>query len=113
MNSLSFKRLNDPARLLLFCLALTALFGDWNYTQKTPGIDYYVAWTVADQNAVTLLGQSHSSRRGSLPEQRLVGFHEFHRGTSIATRITSPSPFEYPNRHSSLPVRRQMVFTSP
>jgi len=48
VNSHTYKRFNDPAKLLLFCLALLGLFEAWSYAQQNPGLDYYVTWTVVD-----------------------------------------------------------------
>lgn len=43
-----YKRFNDPTALVLVLLAALGLFTNWNYAQQMVGIDYYVAWTVAD-----------------------------------------------------------------
>jgi hypothetical protein len=43
-----YKSFNDPTTLVLVLLAILGLYGGWIYTQKSVGVDYYVAWTVAD-----------------------------------------------------------------
>jgi len=42
-----YRKYNDPVNLILFFLVLAGLVSNWNYSQRTPGADYYVAWTVA------------------------------------------------------------------
>ncbi len=54
MNTYLYKRFNDPSNLVLVFLAVLGLYGTWTYTQRQPGIDYYVAWTTA-----------HATRNGS------------------------------------------------
>lgn len=48
MESDLYKRFNDPTRVILFLLVAVGLLANWTYAQRTPGADYYVAWTVAD-----------------------------------------------------------------
>lgn len=48
MDSDIYKRFNDPTRVILFVLVVVGLYGNWTYSQRMPGVDYYVAWTVAD-----------------------------------------------------------------
>lgn len=48
MESDIYKRFNDPTRVILFVLVAVGLSASWTYSQRMPGVDYYVAWTVAD-----------------------------------------------------------------
>jgi hypothetical protein len=43
-----YEKFNDPTTLVLVLLAVVGLYGSWIYAQRAVGIDYYVAWTVAD-----------------------------------------------------------------
>jgi hypothetical protein len=45
---LLYKKFSDPTALVLVFLAVLGLYRGWIYTQRAVGIDYYVAWTVAD-----------------------------------------------------------------
>ena len=41
-------RFKDPLTLILATFAVLGLLGTWNYAERTPGLDYYVAWVAAD-----------------------------------------------------------------
>jgi len=48
MKSDSYERYNDPTSIVLILLAVLALFSNWAYMQRQPGIDYYAAWANVD-----------------------------------------------------------------
>jgi len=48
MKSDSYERFNDPTRIVLILLAVLALFSNWTFMQRQPGIDYYAAWATVD-----------------------------------------------------------------
>lgn len=41
-------RIKDPLTLILATFAALGLLGAWDYAEKAPGLDYYVAWVAAD-----------------------------------------------------------------
>lgn len=48
MKATLHERFNDPTTLFLVLLAILGLYGGWMFSQRAVGVDYYVAWTVAD-----------------------------------------------------------------
>ena len=41
-------RFKDPLTLVLATFAALGLLGAWDYAERSPGLDYYVAWVAAD-----------------------------------------------------------------
>jgi len=79
----SYQRFNDPTRLILFFFVVLGLSGSWQAQQRYPGVDYYVAWTVADATRKQLGYRVYEFE----DQRRLAGEYE---STALMEGKTSP-----------------------